>query len=263
MILEALGDDPEDEIARLDDLCFSICVGCGQDLMFNTLFIDEDSYCIFSCSECKEEADLTTFCGNITFTNPLGCVECGTEINIWDFECGNCHLEYPDDDWYEYIAFILDIGEYGDADAVDCFKLLQNNLSGSSDSFRKQYEEYIDSMLDLCFMCGASDDECICHPQETFWLKDILYLTTHALDAVFYHEIEFNDPRYDDSCFNCSKQYTLLCEKLPEQLITISKSCEPAFKLDTCEYIEYLFGGDSKNSVININGALLDDDHPF
>lgn len=93
-------------------------------------------------------------------------------------------------------------------------------------------------MVDLCFACGANSDECVCHPQETFWLRDILFTSTNVLKTVFYHEVNSDNTKYEESCFNCSKQYTLLCEKLPEQLITINKEYKPAYKLDTCEYIE-------------------------
>lgn len=256
LIIEVLSESPEEEIERLDDLCFSVCAGCGQDLRFDTAYIDDELKLWFICGECHEESDLQAFLGNVTFTEPIACIACGKEFKTWDFECASCGIEYEEDDWAEYIAFLLDVGVYGEAPQRKIgFGLLVDNIKEKEPSYREAYENYVEEIYGLCYMCGADRDDCVCHPQESLTLIDYVFIPDNIKDASFYHSVlTIPNKQYAQSCYNCTKQYTSRCEKLPEQLLTIGLNHLPAYKLDTCEYIDV---------SIEIISDMPDDKMPF
>jgi hypothetical protein len=151
-----------------------------------------------------------------------------------------CEKTYGPEAWAEIFGFIFDVGEYGQAkDRMSSFILLQENLVDMGNTYRDDLEAHVSYLVGLCFMCGAEADECVCHPQNVFTIQDYFFVPQTVLDAHFYHSVlALPNVQYMDSCYNCTKQYSLKCEKLPEQLLTIGLNHRPAYKLDTCEYID-------------------------
>lgn len=234
-------DKAQAETERIDDLCYSTCKDCSKDLMFSDLYITHEDEIIFICNSCSCETSFEDFLSNLVLTEPVACVKCGHQMDIWAINCPGCNLIYCESDWLETIAFVFDIGNYYDEPTrAGAYAVLQEKITnGATTDFQKIEEAQIDRDMHLCFVCCQNKNLCKCDTASIL-TEDLLYIPSSFLDSVGWTIDPKQLPleKYEVSCHTCAKQYTEKCEMIPSLMKTLNEKWEPAFCLDTCKYHE-------------------------
>ncbi len=201
---------------------FSSCLECGTGLSLATDTVVYNHAAVIMCDECYQNHTWTQFKLNAEFSTGHPCLACGSVIDFNSNFCPYCAMEMKPEDWNEYVAYLLDLGEYNGLTSQSGFSLLEHRIFGSQKSYRAKYDNDLQILQEICFLCLEQKYECTCVYNLT--MNRINTLPIPDLKGIYY-ELNYADPdevaKKPLTCTDCKWQYTNNCKPLALELLDV------------------------------------------
>lgn len=197
------------------------------------------------CDECYHNHDWTEYKLNAVFSTNYPCILCTQIIDFNSNFCAYCALPMQKEQWNEYAAYILDLGEYNGLTSQAGFNLLEHRVCNKSTGYREKYDSELAVLKTICFLCLKDTFDCDC--VYNLSMNKINTLPIPNLSGIYY-QLSYSDAdesaKRELTCDDCKWQYTSNCKPLSLELLDVDAE---RYKRDhkvvisnelvTCEYM--------------------------
>jgi hypothetical protein len=224
----------------------SSCLECGTMITIVADAVTTNGTVVFMCDLCYHNNSWYEFKLNATFATNHPCPICTEIIDFGSNFCNYCAAPYSAEDWNEYAAYVIGIGEYSDLNFSDGWDLLEYRICNKSISYRKKLDQEYEVLRSLCFLCLQDVTQCECAYNLTMYRLNAMAI--NKMIGVYYR-IDYGDPgeykKSELTCVDCKWQYTAQCKPLSLELLNVDadrykrdRQIVIENELVTCEYME-------------------------